>query len=220
MPRLPPGPGKGSAGGVGGIFRGRVLDDVPFSEDFEAYKTVVPSEVDPGETFAYPPLPWIGARFKWEVREIDGNKALRKTLDRVLFQRASTLIGHPDMSSYTMQADVMTDGNRRIKSDVGLINQRYLIVLKGNQNVLEVNSNQERLRESVKFPIKYKTWYTLKCRVDVDDAGTTTIRAKCWPKAEDEPADWNLTVSHPKGHTQGAPRPVRLFAAKPEAGVY
>jgi len=24
--------------------------------------------------FAYPPLPWIGARFKFEVREKDGTK--------------------------------------------------------------------------------------------------------------------------------------------------
>ena len=54
-----------------------------------------------------------------------------------------TFIGHPELSNYVMQADVMTDGNRRIKSDVGLVNQRYLIVLKGNANQLEVSSNQE-----------------------------------------------------------------------------
>ena len=205
---------KGSDGEVGGIFRGRVLAAIPFAEDFEGYNTVIPSPVDVGETFAYPPLPWIGARFKWEVRELDGNKVLRKTLDRVLFQRAMTLIGHPGQKNYTMQADVMTDGNRRTKSDVGLVNQRYLIVLKGNQNKLEVNSNQERLRVSVPFPVKYKTWYTLKCRVDLDAAGDATVRAKVWPKADPEPAAWTLEVPHKKGHRQGAPG---LFGFSPQS---
>ena len=65
---------KGSDGKVGGIFRGRVLPSIPFAEDFESYKTVVDSKTDPGEKFAYPPLPWIGARLKWEVREVDGTK--------------------------------------------------------------------------------------------------------------------------------------------------
>ncbi len=205
---------KGSDGDVGGIFRGRVLSSIPFSEDFESYKTVVDSKTDPGEKFAYPPLPWIGARFKWEVREIDGSKALRKTLERVLFQRAMTFIGHPDLKNYTMQADVMTDGNRRIKSDVGLINQRYLIVLKGNANLLEVNSNQERLKVSVPFPIKYKTWYALKCRVDLDKSGTATVRAKAWPRGEDEPVAWTIEVPHNKGHTKGAPG---LFGFSPQS---
>jgi len=205
---------KGGDGKLSGIFRGRVLDTIPFSENFELYKTVVESKKDPGEKFAYPPLPWIGARFKWEIRDLDGNKVLRKTLDRVLFQRAMTFIGHPDLKDYTMQADVMTDGNRRIKSDVGLVNQRYLIVLKGNANKLEVSSNQERLKVSVPFKVKYKTWYSLKCRVDVDDNGTATVKAKVWPKSSDEPESWTIEVPHKKGHIQGAPG---LFGFSPQS---
>ena len=205
---------KADDGVVSGVFRGRVLSAIPFTENFESYKTVVDSKVDAGEKFAYPPLPWIGARFKWEVREVDGTKALRKTLDRVLFQRAMTFIGHPGLKNYTMQADVMTDGNRRIKSDVGLVNQRYLIVLKGNANQLEVNSNQERLKVAVPFPVKYKTWYTLKSRVDVNAEGTATVRAKVWPKGEKEPEVWTIEVPHAKGHTQGAPG---LFGFSPQS---
>ena len=205
---------KGGDGKLSGIFRGRVLDTIPFSENFELYKTVVESKKDLGEKFAYPPLPWIGARFKWEIRDLDGNKVLRKTLDRVLFQRAMTFIGHPDLKNYTMQADVMTDGNRRIKSDVGLVNQRYLIVLKGNANKLEVSSNQERLKVSVPFKVKYKTWYSLKCRVDVDDNGTATVKAKVWPKSNDEPESWTIEVPHKKGHIQGAPG---LFGFSPQS---
>ena len=205
---------KGGNGELAGIFRGRVLDQLPFNENFETYNAVINSKIDPGEKFAFPPLPWIGARFKWEVREIDGNKALRKTLDRVLFQRAMTFIGHPELSNYVMQADVMTDGNRRIKSDVGLVNQRYLIVLKGNANQLEVSSNQERLKVSVPYKVKYKTWYTLKSWVDLQSDGTAIVKGKVWPKGEDEPNEWTIEVPHKKGHVKGAPG---LFGFSPQS---
>ena len=60
---------------------------------------------------------------RWQVQIADGNHVAGNTLDRVLFQRAINFIGHKDMSNYTMSAEVMTDGDRRIKSNVGLINQ-------------------------------------------------------------------------------------------------
>ena len=80
---------------------------------------------------------------------------MENTLERVLFQRSMNFIGHPEMSNYTMKADVMSDGNRRVMSNVGLINQRYLIALVGNWQILEVVSNHDRLKESV--PFKWKT---------------------------------------------------------------
>ena len=48
----------------------------------------------------------------------------------------------------------MTDGDRRIKSNIGLINQRYIFVLVGNSQKLEVVSNFDRFRHSVPFPLK------------------------------------------------------------------
>jgi len=104
-----------------------------------------------GRAFAYPPLPWIGARFKFEVREKDGNKVLAKTIENRFFQRATVFMGAPDAKNYTIDADVMSDGNRRKMSEVGVINQRYEIVLKGNEQKIEVNSNLERLRVSEDF---------------------------------------------------------------------
>ena len=64
-----------------------------------------------GAAFAYPPLPWIGARFKFEVRERDGNKCLVKTIDNKFFQRATVFLGAPDAKNYTIEADVMSDGD-------------------------------------------------------------------------------------------------------------
>ena len=68
------------------------------------------------------------------------------------------------MSHYTIQADVMSDGNKRKMSEVGVINQRYLVVLKGNEQKLEVNSNQERLRASEDFKWSPNVWYRLKAQ--------------------------------------------------------
>ncbi|MEI2685779.1 MAG: hypothetical protein V9G14_05495 [Cypionkella sp.] len=38
-------------------------------------------------------------------------------------------------------------------SEVGVVNQRYIVVLKGNSQELEVNSNQERLKVAVSVPV-------------------------------------------------------------------
>ena len=135
---------EATLGALKGYIRGRVMPNVPTKEDFESF-TLTETNAS-GVVFAYPPLPWIGARFKFDVREKDGSKVLAKTTDNRFFQRATVFIGTPEMSHYTIQADVMSDGNKRKMSEVGVINQHYLIVLKGNEQKLEVNSNQERLR--------------------------------------------------------------------------
>ena len=130
---------------------------------------------------------------------------LAKTLDTVLFQRGLTFIGVPDSKNYTVQADVMTYGNRRIKSVVGLINQRYIIALVGNSNLLEVSSNHEHFNEAVPFPIAANEWYTLKTRVDVAEDGSGVIRAKAWKKGEPEPDAWTIEAKHSHAHAMGAP---------------
>ncbi len=183
--------------------RGRTVAGLGFSEDFESAERLE-TDAD-GALFAYPPLAWIGARIKWQVREHHGEQVLAKTLDRLLFQRSTVFIGHPDQSDYTLSADVMSDGDRRLMSAVGLVNQRYRIILKGNQRVLEVVSNQERLKESVRFDMTPGTWYRLRTQVSVGPDGTTTIRAKAWPRDTEEPAAWTLEVRHAEGHTHGAP---------------
>ena len=168
---------KATLGDLTGVIRGRVLPAPPLSEDFEDFKLNEDSLVDQGVKFAYPPLPWIGARFKFEVREKGGSKVLRKTIDNKRLQRATVFIGEQSMSNYTVQADVLTDGRRRKMSDVGIINQRYYIVLKGNEQKIEINSNLDRIRVPERgsppnYRWKANTWHTLKSRIDVsDDAG-------------------------------------------------
>ena len=194
-----------TADGLSGTIRARVSAKPPISQDFESFAVTEDHPTETGVKFAYPPLPWLGARFKWEVRELEGNKVLAKTLDQMFFQRAITFIGPDDMSDYTVQAEVMTDGNRRMKSDVGLINQRYLIALKGNDNTVEVTSNFERLHVSAPFTVKPNQWYSLKTLVKLDAAGTATIQAKAWEKGAPEPEAWSIEAKQTHGHARGAP---------------
>lgn len=205
---------QATAGELKGVIRGRVIPGPPRQEDFEGFEINVPHQLESGVKFAYPPLPWIGARFRWEVRELDGSKVLAKTLDNPLFQRAITFVGHPDRKNYTVEADVMTDGSRRVKSTVGVINQRYIVALLGNAQQLEVSSNHERLKVAVPFAWDAKKWYRLKTRVDMQPNGTAIVRAKAWPRGEAEPSAWTISVPHKGGHTQGSPG---LFGFSPQS---
>ena len=126
-------------------------------------------------------------------------------MENPLFQRTITHVGDPREANYTMRVDVMSDGTRRNMSAVGVVHQRYLVILKGNHQELEVSSNMEHLREVVPLAWKPKTWYTLLTRVDIEADGAARIRAKVWPRGDAEPDAWTIDVRDPNGHTHGAP---------------
>jgi outer membrane protein assembly factor BamB len=198
--------------GLRGYIRGRVLPYPPYKQDFESF-TLSETNAAEGAAFAYPPLPWIGARFKFDVREKDGSKVMAKTIDNKFFQRATVFIGSPEARNYTIQADVMSDGNKRKMSEVGVINQRYAIVLKGNDQKLEIYSNLERLRVTQDFKWQPKVWYILKARVDINPDGSGIVRAKAWKKDEREPEKWTMEVPHKTAHQNGSPG---LFGFSPQ----
>ena len=186
---------------------------LPIKQDFE-WATLTETNVADGDAlFSYPPLPWIGARFKFDIRDFQGSKVLAKTLDNVFFQRATVFIGEPSTRNYTIEADVMSEGNKRKMSDVGVINQRYLIVLKGNEQNLEINSNQELYRFQTPFKWSPNVWYHLKARVDVAPDGSGVVRAKAWKKDEPEPASWTFEAPHQHAHANGCPG---LFGFSPQ----
>ena len=137
-----------------------------------------------------------------------------KAIDNKFFQRATVFMGEPSLKNYTVQTDVMSEGKPRKMSEVGQINQRYLIALIGNAQVLEVSSNHERVKQSVKFPVKPNTWYSLKTRVKANPDGTGTVFAKAWPRADKEPEAWTIEVPLTKAHPTGAPG---VFAFSPQS---
>ncbi|MEM9020460.1 MAG: PQQ-binding-like beta-propeller repeat protein [Planctomycetota bacterium] len=188
--------------------RGRIISSPPYAFDFNSDNLSLTDQND-NVPYAHPPSVWIGARLKWQVRddpyEEGDNMVLAKTLDRVLFQRSLIFMGHADDSGYTVQADVMTDGNRRGGSVVGVINQRYIIAIDANKDVIEVSSNPNRLAVTEPFDVKIKTWYTIKSMVVPGDDGNGVVYGKVWPRGEDEPEGWTIAIEVPNIHTQGAP---------------
>ena len=205
--------------GLKGFIRGRILPGLPIKQDFESFNLTetTTNTVEPPTKFAYPPLPWIGARFKFDVREKDGNKCLVKTTDNPFFQRATVFMGSPDLKNYTVEADVMSDGNRRKMSNVGLINQRYRVTLKGNEQALEITSNEELFKDvpNARVPFHWlaNTWYCLKSRVDVDADGGGIIRGKAWKKGDLEPSNWTIEVPVKHAWLNGSPG---LFGFSPQ----
>ncbi len=217
---------QASVGELKGYFKGRILPGIPLAQDFEKFELDqdtskppapgVPNMLEPPTPFAYPPLPWNAARFRWEVRKAPGegeNKALCKTIDNKRLQRGSIFINRPDLRNYTIEADVLSEGNKRKMSEIGLINQRYMIVLKGNAQALEVTSNQELFRHDVPFKWVPNEWYHLKARVDVAKDGSGTIRAKAWKKNDPEPDAWTIEVPHKRANAEGSPG---LFGFSPQ----
>jgi len=210
-PVLSAGAFEAVSGGLKGYIRGRVMPNAPLKQDFESFALTETNAE--GTAYSYPPLPWIGARFKFDVREKDGSKVLAKTTDNRFFQRATMFIGTPEMSHYTIQADVMSDGNRRKMSEVGIINEHYLVVLKGNEQKLEINSNQDRLRVAQDFKWSPNVWYRLKAKVDPKPDGSAVVRAKAWKRDDPEPDAWTIEVPHKTAHQAGCPG---LFGFSPQ----
>ena len=203
-----------------GYVKGRILPAPPLKFDFQQFALTnkTTNTMEPPTDFAYPPLSWNSARFRFEVRgkEMDGsltNQALVKTIDNKLFQRGQVFFGFPTLSNYTIQADVLSEGNARKMSEVGVINQRYAIILKGNSKEIEINSNQERIKTSKPFKWTPNTWYTLKSRVDLQADGSAVVLGKAWKRGEPEPEGWLITFTHKNGHKNGSPG---LFGFSPQ----
>jgi hypothetical protein len=163
---------------------------------------------------ARPPGWWLGAGPKWVLSALEGNNVLEKTLRILLFQRVTTLFGHPDDRGYSLSARVRSSGNRRGMGSVGLVNQRYLVVLDGNRRELVVSSNYDRFVRRTPFRWKPDTWYTLETRVDVAGDGSGIIRAKAWPSDGPEPAGWTVEAKHDRAHTHGA---AGIYGFSPQA---
>lgn len=201
---------KAEAAGLSAAARIRVVPTLPHVQDFENIA------LDKGgdSPFAMPPGHWLGGTLKWKVVAREGEQVVARRLENPLFQRTMTLIGHPDDSNYTAQIDFLSDGNRRSMCAVGLVNQRYLIAIKGNYQEIEISSNMEHLKVSAPFKMKVGQWYSLKTRVDLQDDGSAIVRAKAWEREQPEPEAWTLEVNDPNGHTHGA---FGLYAFTPQS---
>jgi outer membrane protein assembly factor BamB len=187
---------KATVGSVSGASRIRVIPDLPWTFDFESS----------GET---PPSQWVNATGKFAVREMDGNKVLVKLAENpfAFAKRTRPFFGPADLTNYTIEADVRTIEKRRQMADVGIVAQRYELVLFGNHQRLELQPWQPETQRTARVDYQWKpdTWYVMKLEVQSLDANKVRVRGKVWPKAEPEPAKWLIERIDPIGSHKGSP---------------
>lgn len=200
---------RATAGTVTGQARVRVIPPLPHAFDFE----LPPAPGAPGAQAGGPPADappswWVGAPTKVFQRTVEGVGAvLIRPRDETVGRRAKVFVGRPDWQGYTVEADVRGREQRRQRGDVGLINQRYGLVLFGNGQKLELHPWQAADEMTVRVPFQWTpdTWYRMKLRVDNRPDGTTQVRGKVWPTGEQEPAAWTIEKVDRIPHRSGSP---------------
>ena len=190
--------------------RVRVPANVPYAQDFE--KIPVPPAVD-GKPGAGPaPGGWVNATGKFTVVDLKGNKVLSKVNNdsRPPFARANAYMTLPTATGYTVQADVMGTEVRQKLADIGVVANRYTLILDGKIDP-ELKKRQLRLvswearpriNEGIEFDWKPEVWYTLKLSVDVQ-GDKAIVRGKVWEQGKDEPK-WQIEFTDPSPNKEGA----------------
>lgn len=216
--------------------RVRITPPLPWNFDFEERADV--------------PLTWVGGRIRFNLREDEsGNKYIAKPIElptrpggptTKLGTRSRMWMGSPELSDYTVQADVLMKtgvGGESIGPapdappqtvtsaiklpSAGLINSRYTLAMFGPNSEARLYSwcTHDR-REQATVPMEFEAdqWYTLKLTVRPDKAsGLAHVYAKVWKRDAEEPADWTLEIHDEAPNYNGSPG---LFGDAKEAEFF
>lgn len=202
------------------VARVRIVPDLPWKFDFND------NEI---------PIPWIGARYRHVVRDVDGEKVAVKVSTIPKGTRSKAWMGHPDMHDYTIQADVRGaqkalaqpgavanqedaedsgdagDENPALKSgkmpDIGLIAQRYTFDMKGDHQQLQIRMWDPILtRMSATVPFQWKPDVWYTMKFRAaNEDGKAVLRGKVWERGKPEPKEWMITAEDLAPNTTGSP---------------
>jgi outer membrane protein assembly factor BamB len=182
--------------GLTGLARVRVAPTLPYKQDFQK----VPVGAPVGG--------WVNCAGKFVVEEKDGVKVLKKTalLASPLVARANTFIGLPTMSNYTIAADVMGGRKGDDLPDMGVVANRYTLMLAGNTQQLRLVCWDAipRVDKSIGFPWKSGVWYRVKLTVELNGS-RGVVRGKVWKRGEEEPNNWTVEFTDPIPNKRGSP---------------
>lgn len=196
---------KAEAEGLTATARIRVVPPLPWSFDFND-KVVPPT--------------WIGAAYRHQPRDVDGESLLAKITTIPKGTRSQSWMGPTTLHDYTIQAEVMGDIKNEKMPDVGLINQRYTLALQGASQTLQIRSWTARLElrfaKTVPFEWKPKTWYVIKFQA-VNEASKVVLKGKVWPRGQPEPAEWSIEAIDDTPNKTGSPG---LFGNASDAEVF
>jgi outer membrane protein assembly factor BamB len=186
---------KAAVAGITGQARVRVIEGPPWTFDFDNAASEAP------------PAWWVGAPTKVQ-RTVEGvGRVLMRPRDDTVGRRAKVFIGMPNMSGVTIEADVRGREQRRQRGDVGLINERYGLVLFGNGQKLELHPWQaaDEMTARVEFKWDADKWYRMKLRVDHQQDGSARVRGKVWAADAAEPEAWTIEKVDRIPHVMGSP---------------
>ena len=187
---------KATVGTLSGTARVRMIEAPPWTFDFDNAASEAP------------PAWWVGAPTKVVQRTVDGvGKVLVRPRDETVGRRAKVFFGQPTLSGLTVEAEVRGREQRRQRGDVGLINQRYGLVLFGNGQKLELHPWQaaDEMTARVDFKWDADKWYRMKLRVEMQKDGTARVRGKVWAADAPEPEAWTIEKIDKIPHVVGSP---------------
>ncbi len=195
-----------TSGELTSVARARVIPPLPWKFDF---------------TDKAVPVTWIGAAYRHQPKEIEGEAMLVKVATIPKGTRSQSWMGWTTFHDYTIQADVYSNANadNGRRADMGLINQRYTLDLmaKDQLQIRTLTSRvEQRFGKTVPFVWEKETWYTLKFQSENHD-GKVTLRGKAWKRGEEEPKDWVVEATDEVPNTIGSPG---LFGNSTEAEFY
>jgi outer membrane protein assembly factor BamB len=202
---------KATVGNVTGAARVRVVPPLPWEETFDSY------------ALNTEPTAWTSTTAKYVVFDLEGNKVLQKTTQgSSLVTRSRAYMGQSDLHDYTVEADVRGVTRRRQQGDMGVIAQRYALVLYGNAGELHLEPWQPEKQRTVVLPFPWKpdTWYRMKLSVENLPDGKVRARGKVWAVSDPEPAQWMIEKVDPIGNHQGSPGIYGSSLAETAAAVY
>ncbi|MFO0865376.1 MAG: PQQ-binding-like beta-propeller repeat protein [Gemmataceae bacterium] len=193
-----------------GKARVRVSPVFPYEQDFSK----IPEGAVPGG--------WVNTQGKFLVATVNGEKVLRKVNDKAspLIAKGNAYIGLPTDKDYVIEADVQGSKSGDDLPDVGVVNNRYTLLLWGNSGKLRLASWEAlpRVDRTIPYKLEPGQWYRLKLAVD-SNGKTSTAKGKIWKRGEQEPSDWTISVDDPRPNNEGAPALYGYVTGIPEGGA-
>jgi outer membrane protein assembly factor BamB len=180
-------------GEIQGTARVRIVPPLPWKFDFEGLKDA--------------PITWVGARYRHQLRPVEGNSVMVKITTIPKGTRSRCWFGHTDLHDYTITAEMKPSVADNKLPDMGLLAQGYKFAVEGQTRRMLLNSwdsHDYRTAKILDFNMEPNAWYVLKLKVSNVD-GKALVQGKVWKKADAEPEAWSIEITDSMPNTQGSP---------------
>ena len=188
---------QAAAEGLTARARVRVVPPLPYRADF--------SKIPVGRT----PGGWVNTQGKFVIVEKDSKHVLKKLANNAspLFARANAYMEMPNLTDYTIQADLQSAKKGDDVSDMGVVANRYILLLNNKQQLRIISwesTPQARVDKTIAFKWEPDHWYRMKLTVKVN-GNKAVIRGKVWPRDQEEPKERTIEFEDATPNREGSP---------------